>query len=316
MNLNSGVSRYNEVTQYLSPRLSKTLGLIKDLYKSQIEEIRLRVNKNLSVTLPTGSKFVSLNGDLLENEQKGVKVSLDDINESLGYICNMSIYSHQNQIKKGYITVKGGHRAGVCGTAVLENEKIQNIRDITSINLRIAREIIGCSEEIYNSIFIDSLDGCLIISPPCGGKTTILRDLARTISNNGKKVAIVDERGEIGASYQGIIQNDIGQLTDLLDGYPKNLGIIYAIRSLNPDVIICDEVGDENDVLSIAEGLKTGVPIIMSAHSKCIEDLKNRNAIMNIIKMGAIKNIVLLNGANEPGKIKKIQRVGDLNWLK
>lgn len=316
MNLNSSGARFNEVAQYLSPRLSLAVGLIKDIYKSQIEEIRLRVNKNLSVTLPGGSKFVNLNGDLIENVDNSLLVSSDDINESLGYICNMSIYAHQNQIKKGYITVKGGHRAGICGTAVLENEIIQNIRDITSINLRVAREIIGCSEEIYKSLFVNSIDGCLIISPPCGGKTTILRDLARTISNNGKKVAIVDERGEIGASYQGIIQNDIGQLSDLLDGYPKNLGIIYAIRSLNPDVIICDEVGDENDVLAIAEGLKTGVPIIMSAHSKCIEDLKNRIAIMHIINIGAIKNIVLLNGADQPGRIKKIVRVGEINWLK
>lgn len=313
MNLNRSVSRFSEVSQYLSPRLSKTLDLLKDEHKEKIEEIRLRLNKPLSVTLPNGNKFIKENGNLSQGFEGCLIASFDDIRDTIHSLCNMSIYSHQNQIKNGYITLRGGHRAGICGTAVVDEKAITNIRDISSVNIRIAREIIGSSNQIYNALFKDNqTEGCLIASPPCGGKTTLLRDLARSISLSGKRIAVVDERGELGAAFEGVQQNDLGPLTDLLDGYPKAAGIKYAVRSLSPDVIICDEIGDEDDLEAVLEGMKLGVPFILTAHAREINDLRGRKSILTMLSCGAIKNLVLLNGPENPGSIKRIYKVGEL----
>ena len=188
-------------------------------------------------------------------------MSQKEILQILEKLCNSSIYAYKNQICEGFITVKGGHRVGITGTAVVENEKVINLKYITSLNFRIAREVLNCSNKILGQIInkeVNSIYTTLIVSPPGMGKTTILRDAIRRISNGvpeinfkGKTCGVVDERGEIAAMYQGIPQNDVGIRTDVVENISKSKGMKMLIRSMAPEVIACDEIGSKDDVEAI-----------------------------------------------------------------
>ena len=242
-------------------------------------------------------------------------VTPKDLSDTFIKICDYSIYSFQSQIKNGFITFRGGHRAGFCGTAITDNQKITNIRNISSINIRIAKEVKGSADEIMK-ILGTNPSGTLLVGPPASGKTTLLRDISRRLSNGEissiRKVTIVDERGEIGAVYQGIPQCDIG-FCDIMDGYPKGIGILQAIRVLSPDIIVCDEVGSESEVNSIEESLNAGVGIISSIHSGSIDELLNRKQGKRLLNSGAFKRVILLDNKDIPGKIKDVYKVDELN---
>ena len=187
---------------------------------------------------------------------------------TLSRFCASSVYAYGNNIKNGFVTLPGGHRAGIVGRAVYKEGKVSNIVDLTGINIRIARECRGCSDCVINGIYKEEkILNTLVISEPNGGKTTLLRDIARHLGEH-HKVVIVDERSEIAAVKSGIPQFDVGEHTDVLDGFLKNDGIVLALRSLSPDVIITDEIGTEEDVQAIKSILKGGVKIITSIHAE------------------------------------------------
>ena len=217
--------------------------------EKEIQEIRIRVNRPIVLKLRYR--------DILIN----YLISSTDILNILERLCENSIYAYKNQICNGFITIKGGHRIGITGSAVIENNKIVNLKYITSLNFRIAREVKGCSEKILNEV-IDfensNIYNTLIVSPPGKGKTTMLRDLIRNISNGiekinfrGKTVGVVDERGEIAAMYRGIPQNDIGIRSDVIENISKPEGIRILIRTMTPEIIACDEIGTKEDALAI-----------------------------------------------------------------
>ena len=217
--------------------------------KTELREIRIRANRPIILRLRNVDIVIEY------------KVTSNEILQIVEKLCNNSIYAYKNQMCEGFLTVRGGHRVGITGTAVIENGKIINLKYIGSINFRIAREVKGCSKNILKEIIDipnNSVFTTLLVSPPGYGKTTMLRDIIRNISNGipevnfyGKICGLVDERGEIAAMYQGIPQNDIGIRTDVIENISKSQGMKILIRTMAPEVIACDEIGSKEDIEAI-----------------------------------------------------------------
>ena len=303
--MSNSIQDFTEILTNFNPFIRTSLMKIPDKIKNNIQEICIRINSSIIIFTQNKSYFVGKNGEITPEDPKNLLISQNDILETMKILCNFSIYSYQNQIKEGFITLKGGHRVGISGTAVINNNEIINISDISSINFRISREVLGCSDRIFDKFGLN-IGGTLIIGPPSSGKTTILRDMARRLSTSFEadkliKVSIIDERREIAASYQGVPQRDIG-FSDVLSGFPKAEGIIRAIRTLSPKIIICDEIGGIEDAEAIKKSLNSGVGIIASIHAKSTDEMANSFRIKNILSSGAIKRAVLLD--SNPGKIK------------
>ena len=272
------------------------LNTIPEEIKKNAQEIKLRLGRKIAINNKKGTYF--LNNKLNKRE----------IEEIFKSICNYSVHSHLEEIKKGFITLKGGHRAGISGTAVYEEDKLINIKNISSINIRIAREVFNSSSEILE-ILKDNIGNLLIVGPPASGKTTILKDIARNLEK--KSVAIIDTRGEIAASLDGDPQNNVGN-ADIFDFFNRKDGIVFAIRTMNPEYIICDEIGDEADLEAINMCVGTGVKLIATAHGENIKEFKKRKIIDKILKTTAFKHIAILEGKENPCKIDKIIKVGEL----
>ena len=217
----------------------------------------------------------------------------------------------------GYITLKGGHRVGIAGNVVIKDGRVINISYISSLNFRIAKQILGASNKIIKSIIKDpyQIYNTLIISSPGVGKTTILRDLIRNLSNgsksmefNGMTIGIADERGEIAAMYRGIPQNDVGIRTDILDGLPKALGMKMLIRSMSPKVITADEIGNLEDVEAIKYAVCCGVKGIFTAHGSSIDDIKMNPYLKSLIDGFYFERIIVLSDRLEKCGIERIYR--------
>lgn len=314
---NDNDQRFDSAAKAVSERLGKLFKLLPRDIKDQTQELRLRVNKPISICCTNGIYFLNNDGRLVCYPDGNACIAeKKDIEESFRNICNYSIYSHQNEIKSGFITLNGGHRVGISGTAVFHNGEISGMRDISSINIRIARQIFGSANELLRILKKDITGGLLLAGAPASGKTTILRDLARQLSNGAcgslKKVAVVDERGELAGTYMGIPQNDLGVCSDVLDGYPKAEGILQAVRSLSPEVVICDELGGNEEINAVMQGLNAGVSVVSSIHAGSIQEFLNKKQAMELLETGAFQSIAMLNGHAEPGKITGIYKAGDL----
>ena len=284
-----------EIVKFFPMNLSNILYntiISNNKIKDELQEIRIRIDRPLILKLRDKELIVEY------------KITQNEILQIVERLCENSIYAYKKQLCEGYITIRGGHRVGITGTVVVENGEIINIKYITSLNFRIAREVLNCSNRIIGQV-IDiknqTIFNTLIVSPPGKGKTTILRDLIRNLSNGvtginfkGKTCGVVDERGEIAAMYRGIPQNDVGIRTDIIDNVSKAKGIKILIRTMAPEIIACDEIGGNEDIQAIEEAMLSGVKGIFTMHGKSIEDVNSNQYIKKLIDRKIIEKIIFI----------------------
>lgn len=260
-----------------------------------LQEIRIRVNRN-AILKYCNEEVIT---DFIPNENDMINI--------LHRLCENSIYSFQSQICNGFVTLYGGHRVGITGHVVMNNEKISNINYISALNFRIAKEIIGSSNKILKYVIDNGeIQNTLIVSRPGNGKTTILRDLVRNLSNMGYTVSLIDERGEIAAMYNGVPQNDVGLRCDVLDNVTKSLGMKIAVRTMSPDIIVSDEIGTKEDIEAINYGVLSGVNGIFTAHGSSIMDIKLNENLNKIYEQKVFSRIIFLE---KMGKIRDVYKL-------
>lgn len=287
-------------------RLKLALSGVSDL----VQDIVLRADRPVCVYLGRKQMYLTKTGCLTESSdsQQLQKASVSDVLECFNSSCSYSVYSHLSEIKEGFVTLSGGHRVGISGTAVVSLGEIHNIRDISTVSIRLSRQIKGCADDITKDI-MKNKGGFLLCGSPCSGKTTILRDMARLLSTDyGCRVALIDTRGELASACNGVPQNDIG-MADVLDLYPRFQGIEQAIRSLSPEFVICDEIGSKRDSQALLQGVNSGVRFIASMHAGNMDELLNRSAISEIISTNAFERIGFLSGREKAGHISQMVSV-------
>lgn len=230
-----------------------------------------------------GEEFFLCPDGKLVREKKGSKqFAARELSELLLHLCKYSLYAYEEELKEGYLTLEGGHRVGVAGQIAMEHGRIQNVRNVAFLNVRIASQVKGAADEILPFVYREGrLKSTLILSPPGCGKTTMLRDLIRQASNgntygSGMTIGVVDERSEIGGSHAGVPQNDLGMRTDVLSGCPKALGMRLMIRSMAPQVIAVDELGKTEDLEEIREAKRCGVKLLATLHGNGRRDVEER----------------------------------------
>lgn len=270
-------------------------------YKT-LQEIRLRTGKPL-LFICDGNEY----------KPKVIYiVTRDDIRETLEYISHYSLYAYEQDMRQGFITIEGGHRVGMTGQAIIEDGKVKNLKHISSMNIRICHEILGCADRIFPYITEkQQLLHTLIVSPPKCGKTTLLRDMIRQISDGnsylkGVSVGVVDERSEIGGCYQGVAQNQLGMRTDILDGCPKAEGMIMLIRSMSPQVVAVDEIGTAEDVHAMEYAMHCGCKMLATVHAGSMEELRKRPLFCQMIAERRFDRYVILGNKGHVGSVEGI----------
>lgn len=297
-----------KIINYFEKNIKEKLININYEIFEKTQEIRIRSNKCIIFKTFDKDLFLYENGTLSEkiDESKLFIPKIEDIQKTLEIMSDYSIYAFEQELKNGFITLNGGFRVGITGTSIVENEKIKAIKNISSLNIRIAKEIKGCSDKILPYIKEEKFFSSIIISPPNCGKTTLLRDIIRQISQNGENVAVIDERSEIGGVYMGNSQMDLGIRTDIFDRCPKNEGMENVLRSMSPDFIAIDEIGTEKDILALEKIFNSGVKVICTVHAENIEELKNKYKFEKLLKNKFFKRYIVLDKANFKFNISNI----------
>ena len=215
-------------------------------------------------------------------------------------------------MRKGFLTIEGGHRVGMAGKAITERDRVKNLRYVSSVHIRAAHEVKGCADRVFPYITNQKeLYHTMIISPPGCGKTTLLRDIIRQVSDGnsyvkGCTVGIVDERSEIAGCFRGVPGNDVGMRTDVLDGCPKAEGMMMLIRSMAPDVVAVDEIGGREDGGSLRYAMNCGCVLLATVHGSCMEELLQKPVLRELVEQGIFERYVFLEAGKIPGRIGQI----------
>lgn len=296
------IARYKAAVSLLPPRWHRLALQLPEEQQQIAEELRLRAGQALSVVLPTGEIYPTENTEI---------VMPNDLEQICDAVTGYSRYAVAESISRGYLTAKGGFRLGICGRAVIKNGSNTNIRDISSITIRIAREITGVCSGILPQLYEDGqFHSTLIVAPPGAGKTTLLRDLIRVLSNGSEqypphRVAIVDERSEIAVMHQGLPQMSIGRHTDILDACPKAIGIPMLLRSANPQIIAVDEITEAADIRAIVSASNCGVRFLATIHAADKQELESKPLYAELLAARVFTNVVII-GNNRQYIVEKL----------
>lgn len=303
------MSSFEIITDHLPVRIRSPLTRSLSMCRDKVTEIVLRTGKPLCIYEARRMYFVTENSILCDtpNASDLLTVSVKEMEETVLRLCDYSVYVYQDEINSGFITIDGGVRVGLCGQAVIKDGKVANVRNISTLCFRVARDIRHCSVPLLSKI--EPLDGALICGVPGSGKTTLIRDMARQLSYS-HRVSVLDERCEITAYSRKNEGFDLG-LCDVYAGYPKGFAANYAIRSMAPELIVCDEIGDREDVEMLMYSMRCGVSFIATVHAASMQDLRRREITSALINTGAFRYIIFLQSDGEVGRIGKIYEMCD-----
>lgn len=273
--------------------IRQSISRMSNEMKINIEEIRLRINRPVFVTVK-GREI-----KLSDSNGESHIVTSQDISLVLDIVTRSSIHIAMDTIRQGFVTMQSGHRIGICGTAVVKDGVVTLLRNYSSLNIRIAREVIGCSNTIFSEIMNDGqfLD-TLVISPPGLGKTTLIRDIVRNLSKQGIRTGVADERGELTAVCGGIPQFDLGDYVDVIDGAPKSEAMLMLLKTMSPMVLAVDEITSPKDIKAAETAANCGVRLLASVHAKNFDELKNRQVTRTLLKENLFRRVVVISFEN------------------
>lgn len=278
----------------------------------QVQEIRLRVHAPLLMICNNREYYITPDGTLSMRAEEAYLVTREALRETLDYMSSYSLYAFEEEIRQGFITIQGGHRIGIAGKTITDGHGIRSMKFISFINVRLSHQVKGCAAAVIPYLYEhDMILHTLIISPPRCGKTTLLRDIIRQVSNGsgehpGLTVGVIDERSEIGACYQGVPQNELGIRTDILDCCPKAQGMMMLIRTMSPQVIAVDEIGSREDMEAIEYVMNCGCKLVATVHGSSIEDIKQKPVLRKMVLEKWFERYVILNNRGRTGNIGEI----------
>lgn len=305
------MEKKDELVKIFSRNIRTVLGRVTVDFED-VQEIRLRVKAPLLMIYKNQEYYLARDGRLNHSQDNAYVVTKEEMRETMEYISNYSLYAYEEEIKQGFITIQGGHRIGIAGKTIVDDNGIRSMKYISFINVRLSHQVKGCASGVLPYLYLDGeILHTLIISPPRCGKTTLLRDLIRQISDGsgqepGMTVGVIDERSEIGACYLGVPQNELGIRTDILDCCPKAKGMLMLIRTMSPRVIAVDEVGSREDLDAMEYVMNCGCKLIATVHGSSVEDIKQKPVLRKLVQERIFERYIVLNNRGQIGHVDQI----------